>query len=53
MILLRIASVMSVGSMTVNIIPEFPIANTTCVHDSGKASFDDVVDFFVTKLGSK
>ncbi|THH16065.1 hypothetical protein EW146_g4526 [Bondarzewia mesenterica] len=53
MVLLRVASVMSVGQIAVNIIPEFAIPETTSTQDSGNHSFSDVVDFLVTKLSSR
>jgi hypothetical protein len=38
---------MSTGQMDVNIIPEYPIANTVF---PGNRSFGGVVDFLLTKL---
>ncbi|KAG1778407.1 hypothetical protein EV702DRAFT_1278097 [Suillus placidus] len=53
MLLLRVVSVMCLGDMTVNIIPEFPLPRTTFKRDSGKCSFSGVVDFLVTKLPAR
>jgi hypothetical protein len=50
LILLRVASTMSTNHMDVNIIPEFPIAETVF---PGNRSFGGVVDFLLTKLPEK
>ncbi len=50
LILLRVASIMSIDYMDVNIIPEFPIAKTVF---PGNRSFGGVVDFLLTKLPEK
>ena len=47
LILLRIASIMSVDQMDVNIVPEFPIAKTVF---PGNHSFDGVINFLLAKL---
>ncbi|KAF8625759.1 hypothetical protein AX15_005212 [Amanita polypyramis BW_CC] len=50
LILLRVASIMSIDHMDINIIPEFPIAKTVF---PGNRSFRGVVDFLLTKLPEK
>ena len=50
LILLRVASSMSIHQIDVNIIPEFPISKTVF---HGNLSFGGVVDFLLTKLPEK